>query len=394
MKKWREIWPLFVVAIVSSIVTSAFILSYTRSSGYQASLINPSSNSNKQYPNDKYAKSNYKSNIPVEENAVIMARRKIAPAVVYIDTVRTISGPQVIPDIFREFFPGLRGPFEEQKREQRGTGSGFIVDSVGHILTNEHVVRGADKLMVTLQDGRKYKGYVIGSDQKTDLAIVKIDAKNLPYAELGDSNALEPGQWVVAIGNPFGFHQTVTFGIISALGRSLENPDESGYLIQTDAAINPGNSGGPLIDLKGRVVGINEAILSQAQGMGFAIPINLAKENMNELIQKGKISRPPVPWIGVAMLPLNEELIQYLGINFKNGVYVESIAPNSPAAKAGFRAGDVIKEMNRKVMNSPESLVKAVKAMKVGQKVSLLVWRDNKFITITLRLAARPEELN
>lgn len=392
MKKWKEIWPLFVVAIVSSIVTTAFILSYINNGNLQTSLSSPALNRSTNILPEVGLKNSGQIPIPADENAVIMARRKVAPAVVYIDTVRTVTGGS-IPEVFRDLLPGFNSPFEGQKREQRGTGSGFIIDPTGHILTNEHVVHGADQLMVTLKDGRKYPGRVVGADQKTDLAVVKIDAKNLPYAELGDSNVLEPGQWVVAIGNPFGFHETVTFGIISALGRSLENPDESGYLIQTDAAINPGNSGGPLIDLNGRVVGINEAILSNAQGMGFAIPINLARTNLTELIQKGKITRPPTPWIGIAMLPLNEELVNYLKIDFKTGVYVESIADQSPAAKAGLKAGDVIKSLNRTVMDSPETLVKTVKSMKVGQEAALLVWRDGKFITINLRLAARPENL-
>ena len=383
MKNWREVWPLFVVAIVSSIVTSAMFIAYRPNELSSASLSQPQEQSNDNITSRI-------NNLPIEENAIIVARKKVSPAVVYIDTVRSVKGPELFPDFFRDFFPG---PFEMPRREQRGTGSGFIIDPAGHILTNEHVIRGANKLTVTLKDGRKFEGRVIGSDQKTDLAVVKIDAKDLPFAQLGDSDKLEPGQWVVAIGNPFGFHETVTSGIISALGRSLENPDETGYLIQTDAAINPGNSGGPLIDLSGRVVGINEAILSNAQGIGFAIPINLAQKHLDELIKKGKIAHPAIPWIGVTMLPINNELASYLKIKFRNGVYVEGVMPNSPAARGGLRAGDVIKEINHKILESPAALSKAIKELNVGETVTLLVWRDGKFTTIRVKLAERPQEL-
>lgn len=386
MKRLRDYWPILLVAIVSSMVTSALFIAYMPSRSEPQNIgAFPSGNASKSM--DEVLPH---STAPIGENAIIAARKRVSPAVVYIDTVRTVSGPVMIPDFFREFFPGS---IETPKREQRGTGSGFIIDPNGHILTNEHVIRGAHQLMVTLNDGRKFKGRLVGSDQKTDLAVVKIEAKDLPFVEMGDSDQLEPGQWVVAIGNPFGFHETVTFGIISALGRSLENPDESGYLIQTDAAINPGNSGGPLIDLSGRVVGINEAILSNAQGMGFAIPINLAKNHLDELIRKGKIDHPPVPWMGISMLPINDKLGAYLGINFKNGVYVEGVAKNSPAAKAGLQAGDVIKEIDRKVVDSPTDLAKLIKEMKVGQSIDLLVWRKSKLITLRVKLAARPQEL-
>lgn len=386
MNRLRELWPMFLVAVVSSLVTSALFIAYVPSRSLPLSAGPSLPNTIIKQP----GKSSLNNNSPVGENAVIAARKRVSPAVVYIDTVRTVSGPVMIPDFFRDFFPG---PMETPKREQRGAGSGFIIDKTGHILTNEHVVRGAEQLTVTLKDGRKFKGKVVGSDQKTDLAVVKIEAQNLPYVEMGDSNQLEPGQWVVAIGNPFGFHETVTFGIISALGRSLEDPDESGYLIQTDAAINPGNSGGPLIDLAGRVVGINEAILSNAQGMGFAIPINLAKKHLNDLINKGKITHPPVPWIGISMLPVNEDLGSYLGVKFKNGVYVESVVANSPAERAGVKEGDVIKELQHKVMDSPSTLAKTVKGLKVGQTVDALVWRKGKFITVHIKLTARPQEL-
>jgi len=390
MKSWRHLWSLILVAVVSSLFTSAIFMAVIRSNNISSSPTPPVKQpAATGKPSAATGQENSMS-IPVHENAVVAAKKKVAPAVVYIDTVRTVTFKSVIPDFFREFFPEH---FELPKQEQRGQGSGFIIDSSGHILTNEHVIRGADRLTVTLQDGRKFEGRVIGSDQKTDLAIVKIDAKNLPYAELGDSDTLEPGQWVVAIGNPFGLHETVTFGIVSALKRSLDNPDQSGHLIQTDAAINPGNSGGPLIDLNGRVIGINEAILSNAQGIGFAIPINLAKKHLNELIQKGKITHPPVPWLGVYMAAVNKEIASYLGMNAAVGVYVEAVEEGSPAHKGGLRPGDVIREVNRKVIENPEALSKTIREMKVGQEVTLLVWRNCNYKTLKVKLAARPQKL-
>src|SRR5690554_560940 len=390
--KRRDLLFLFVVALVSTVITSALFLAFSgeKKAGQTA-------NAGEQAP--AWETANMPRITPVSfnspsiqsqwETAIINVRQKVAPAVVYIDTVRTVSGGTfMIPEFFRDFFgPDFPDSFKGPEFEQKGTGSGFIIDPDGHILTNEHVIRYADKITVTLKNGETYEGEVIGSNPEIDLAVVKIDAgKELPYAELGDSDALQIGEWVVAIGNPFGFQETVTAGIISALNRSLKDPKEQGYLIQTDAAINPGNSGGPLVNLEGKVIGINEAIISNAQGMGFAIPINLAKKHLEELTTPA----PPSPWLGIWMLPVNEELASYLNLPFKSGVYVDSVVQDSPAAKAGLKPRDIIREINHEQVASPDELAAKIKKLKAGDKITLLVWRDNAFRTFTATLGTSP----
>src|SRR5690554_885835 len=391
--KRRDLLFLFVVALVSTVITSALFLAFSgdeKKAGQTA-------NAAEQAP--AWETTNMPQLTPVSfnspsiqsqwETAIINVRQKVAPAVVYIDTVRTVSGGTfMIPEFFRDFFgPDFPDSFKGPEFEQKGTGSGFIIDPDGHILTNEHVIRYADKITVTLKNGETYEGEVIGSNPEIDLAVVKIDAgKELPYAELGDSDTLQIGQWVVAIGNPFGFQETVPAGIISALNRSLNNPKEQGYLLQTDAAINPGNSGGPLVDLSGKVIGINEAIISNAQGMGFAIPINLAEEHLDELTTPA----PPAPWLGIWMLPVNDELAAYLDLPFKSGVYVESVVKDSPAEKAGLKTRDIIREINRNPVNSPDELAEKISEMEIGEKAALLVWRENGFRTFTVTLGTRP----
>jgi serine protease Do len=290
----------------------------------------------------------------------------------------------------QDFFP--RGFFEQQRQEQHGAGSGFIIKPNGYILTNEHVVREAQKLTVTLFGGKKFDGKVIGTDPATDLAVVKIEAKNLPSVELGNSEQLEPGQWVVAIGNPYGLHDTVTAGIISALGRSLDNPDEHGNLIQTDAAINPGNSGGPLVDLSGKVIGINEAIIANAQSIGFAIPINTASTIAEELIKNGKVQRKASPWMGVALTEINDQIASYYGLTNQDGAIIQIYA-NGPAAKAGLHDGDIIKEINRKKIKSPEDIVKMVKGAKVGDKIEVLAYREGKLSVFKVQLEEKPQQV-
>ena len=368
-----------VIAVFSSLVTTGLILSMTPDHSKQQSSPAP------QHENIKNVEF-------VEEmgtNSIIAARSRVAPSVVYIDTVSVVSSRPSIHFGLRDFFP--EEFFEEQKQERRGTGSGFIIRQDGYILTNEHVVRGAQKLEVTLYGGKKFSGKVIGTDSYSDLAVVKINANNLPNVEFGDSDKLTPGQWVVAIGNPLGFHDTVTAGIISALGRSLEDPNQTGSLIQTDAAINPGNSGGPLVDLGGKVIGINEAIIANAQGLGFAIPINLAKKVSNDLIQKGKVDRPANPWLGVALIEINDKIANYYGLANKEGVFIQ-VFSGSPAAKAGLKDGDIIKEINREKVKIPGDVIDKIKKMKVGDNVDLLIFRDNKLRIIKVKLEAKPQE--
>ena len=330
------------------------------------------------------------------ENAIINVNKKVAPAVVYIDTERTVTTNPMVPEFFRDFFgPGFFDSYGGNREyKQQGTGSGFIIRPDGYIVTNYHVVENADKITVNLKGGKKYDAKVIGADKKYDLAIVKINAKNLTYLEMGDSTELQIGQWVVAFGNPYGLHETVTTGIISALNRSLSEDAKEGYLIQTDAAINPGNSGGPLVNLKGEVIGINEAILSNAQNIGFAIPINLLQDNLDALINDGKIAHPTstTPWLGIYMQDVNADMTSYFNLPFKNGVYVGQVVKDSPADKAGLLPQDIITQLNRKEIKSGQELSTQIQKMKIGDQISLLVWRDEDFKKIDVVLEAKPED--
>lgn len=379
-ERMQKYLPLIIIAICSSLLTAGIFNLLSNSNQNKslgtASVIQPT------VQNASYL------SMPISDGSIVTARKKVAPSVVNIDTVSIVTTTPSIPFQFRDFFPP--GFFQNQQ-QVKGAGSGFIIRSDGYILTNEHVVRDAQSLKVTLYGGKKYDGRVVGTDPETDLAVVKIDEKNLPAVEMGDSNNLEPGQWVVAIGNPYGFHDTVTAGIISALGRSLEDPNRSGNLIQTDAAINPGNSGGPLVDLNGKVIGINEAIIANAQGIGFAIPINLAKSIAEELIKKGKVERPATPWLGVGLVEINDRIAEYYGLPNQDGAIIQ-VFPNSPAAKAGLMDGDVIKEINRKKIKTPQDVVDFVRDRKVGEEIEILVFRDKEYKVFKVKLEAKPQE--
>ncbi len=323
---------------------------------------------------------------------IVKIVKKAGPAVVNIDTVTMIKQP-LLP-----FFddPFLRKFFGEEYERftriipMRGKGSGFIISSDGYILTNYHVIKNADKIIVTLSDNRRFNARVVGADPTVDVAVIKIDAKNLPTLPLGDSDKVEVGEWVVAIGNPFGLSHTVTVGVISAKGRTIRAGKESfENFLQTDAAINPGNSGGPLLNLKGEVIGINTAIIPYAQGIGFAIPINTAKQILNDLIKYGRVKRG---WLGVYIQAMTPSLAGAFGLKKPKGVIVADIVPGSPADKAGLKRGDVILEVNGEAVNSPAELQIAIRSHKAGEKVKLKVWRKNKTITISVRLGELPQE--
>ncbi|MBU1870123.1 MAG: Do family serine endopeptidase, partial [Candidatus Omnitrophica bacterium] len=277
---------------------------------------------------------------------------------------------------------------------------GVIIDAEGYILTNEHVINDADKITVTLSDGREFKGEVKGRDARSDLAVIKINASKLPVASLGDSDGLKIGEWVVAIGNPFGFamqnpEPTVTCGVISALHRSLGRvfPRDKDYndLIQTDAAINPGNSGGPLANLKGEVVGVNVAIFSTTggyQGVGFAIPINSAKRVISLLIEGKKIS---YGWLGVTVQDMTDDLAKYFGLSDKSGVLVAKALEDGPAKKAGMKEGDIIKQFDGKSVNNVRELISTVSKTEVNKKVKVNIIRDKKAIVLDIQVGERPE---
>ena len=288
-------------------------------------------------------------------------------------------------DFFNHFF----GQVPERDLKQQSLGSGFIVDREGYILTNNHVVEGADDIRVSLLDGRSYDAEVKGRDPKTDIALIKIKPENgLPVATLGDSDALQVGEWVVAIGNPFGFGHTVTAGVVSAKDRTIGAGPYDAF-IQTDASINPGNSGGPLFNVRGEVVGINSAIISSGQGIGFAIPINMAKNIMEQLRDKGSVTRG---WLGVQIQALTPELRESLKLSAEGGALVAGVIKGDPADKAGLKAGDVVVEFDGRPVRSDRDLVSIVGNTPVGRAVSLRVLRDGRSLSLEVRIARRSDD--
>lgn len=316
---------------------------------------------------------------------------RISPAVVNINTVveKEVSYDPFWSDpFFRRFFGG---PLELPGTQiQRGIGSGFIISSDGYIVTNEHVVASAKEISVTIMGiDNPLPARVVGSDHDLDLAVLKVEAgKELPTVTLGDSSALRVGEWVVAIGNPYGLDHTVTVGVVSALGRPVPIEDRIyRNLIQTDAAINPGNSGGPLLNLAGQVIGINTAVNAQAQGIGFAIPINTAKEVLDELINKGRVVRP---WLGIYMQELTPELARYFNLPDTQGVIISEVIKGSPAAKAGLRAYDVIRKIDGEAVTNLDVLVSKIQQHKVGDRITLEIVRSGNIIQVPVLLGEKP----
>ncbi|HEY9812649.1 MAG TPA: HhoA/HhoB/HtrA family serine endopeptidase [Candidatus Sericytochromatia bacterium] len=327
---------------------------------------------------------------------------RVGPAVVRINASRTVTSqvPDAFNDpFFRRFF-GSRVPTEPDSRVERGTGSGFIISSNGQILTNAHVVAGADTVSVTLKDGRTMQGKVLGVDPVTDVAVIKINGSNLPAVRLGNSEQLKPGEWAIAIGNPLGLDNTVTTGIISATGRTSSQvgvPDKRVSFIQTDAAINPGNSGGPLLNASGQVIGMNTAIIQGAQGIGFAIPINTAQRIATQLATTGKVEHA---YLGIQMVNLTPELKESINSNANSGLNVDQdrgilvvrVMPNSPAAKAGLRPGDVIKQINGKSVTDAASLQQVVENSNLGSSLELALRRNGRDLSMNVRTGALPAQ--
>ncbi len=341
---------------------------------------------------------NNNENIYTQNSPIVQAVKKVGPAVVRIDTEKKVKVPGVFPyggydEFFKRFFgedPFLKEFFGggpgERERVVAGIGSGFIFDGRGYILTNNHVVEGADNIEVTLSDGRKFKAKLVGRDPYTDLAVIKINGENLPVAKLGDSSKLQIGEWAIAIGNPLGIQNTVTLGIISAVDRTIPRPNGQGvmrHLIQTDAAINPGNSGGPLVNIKGEVIGVNTAIIASAQGIGFAVAINTAKAIINDLIKEGKVERA---YLGVYIQDLTKDIAETMGLKVDKGALVSEVVKGSPADKAGLKRGDVIIKVNDTKINNSGDLQDAIRSKKAGTKVTLTVIRDNNEMTIDVTL--------
>ncbi len=321
----------------------------------------------------------------------------VKPAVVNISTSRKVKSrqsSQFFDDpMFRRFFGDeSRNQDRQQERRQMHLGSGVIVDRDGFILTNNHVVKGADDIRIRLSDKREFKGKLVGTDPKTDIAVIKIDSNRLPSVKLGDSDRLRVGEMVIAIGNPFGLNQTVTSGIVSATGRANVGIADYEDFIQTDAPINPGNSGGALINVRGELVGINTAIFSTSggyQGIGFAIPSNMARVVMDNLVKKGRVVRG---YLGVSMQPITPEIANQLGVRGDNGALVGDVVGGSPAEKAGIRRGDVITEYGGKEFGDAPALRNMVATTAPGKEVVIKLLRDGKPVTVKTTITEIPQE--
>lgn len=331
-------------------------------------------------------------------NFVASAVQRTGPAVVRINATRKVANP--ISDAFKN--PMLRRFFGEdeepmpQERIERGTGSGFILSEDGQLLTNAHVVADTDTVQVTLKDGRTYEGRVVGVDQVTDVAAVKIQAEKLPTVKIGNSQNLIPGQWAIAIGNPLGLDNTVTIGIISATDRTSTQvgvPEKRVSFIQTDAAINPGNSGGPLLNAGGDVIGVNTAIRADAQGLGFAIPIETAVRIANELFTKGKVEHP---FLGIEMVDLTPQKKQQISqeknlkIQQDTGILIKGVVEKSPAEKGGLRPGDLINKVNRKAVKTAAQVQKIVESSSVGDILEMEINREGQFQTFKIESGTYP----
>jgi len=327
--------------------------------------------------------------------------KKVRPAVVNISTVKTIPGggrvfrhfygsPFGNPDRFNDFF----NPFFKNDRKrgfkQNSLGSGFLINRDGIIVTNNHVIENADQIKVKLANGKEFDANLVGRDPKTDLALIKIEgSNNLVPLELGNSETLDVGTWVVAIGSPFGLEQTVTAGIVSGKGRILGSGPYDDF-IQTDASINPGNSGGPLIAMNGKVVGINTAIVPNGQGIGFAIPIDLAKGIINQLKKNGKVSRG---WLGIGIQDITEELAEYYKLRKKSGVLVTHVYPGDPADKGGIKQNDIILAINGKSVSSSRQLSRIIAEIGVGKRTEISILRNRKEKTVHVDIAKRPDTI-
>jgi len=313
--------------------------------------------------------------------------RKVSPSVVNISTIRTMSPEERGPlyDFFEPFHKGRRW-------KEESMGSGVIVSSDGYILTNYHVIEGAEEIKVTLYDKRTYKAKIIGADPKTDLALIKIDETDLPVIPWADSDRLQVGEFVLAFGNPFGLSHTVTMGIVSATGRANVGVADYEDFIQTDAAINPGNSGGPLVNVRGEIVGINTAIFSRSggyQGIGFAVPSNMARAVMKQLKNKGRVVRG---WIGVSIQEMTQELAKKFGLKRAEGVLISDVFSKSPAGRAGLKRGDIILELNGKKVPGVNQLRNMIAQLPVGTNITMKLKRANNVFTVVVTIEEMPKD--
>lgn len=332
--------------------------------------------------------------IPVPDNPFIQVAEQVTPSVVNISTVTTgkagkpgelfrpFGNDPYFRDFFDRFFEGM-----PRRRQQASLGSGVVIDRAGLILTNNHVIKDADEITVRFSNKQEAKGKVVGTDGKTDLAVIRVLTKEeLPVARLGDSDALRVGEWAIAIGNPFGLDHTLTVGVVSATGRSEVGIAAYENFIQTDASINPGNSGGPLLNVRGEVIGINTAIVASGQGIGFAIPINMARKIMDDLVKKGKVTRG---WLGVGVQPLTAELAKSFGVSGE-GVLVNQVMPKSPAEAAGLKVGDLILSVDGKPIKDPRELQRVIADTDIGKSIEMHILREKERRTIKAQIGEMP----
>lgn len=356
-------------------------------------------------PDVTHAQDKALENLKETGKAFASVAKNASPAVVFIRVEKTVSQGQFFryrspfeDDFLKRFFgepgPGFPQFPQQQKRQVQSQGSGFIITQDGYILTNNHVVGDADRVTVKLLDGREFTAKTVGTDPPTDVAVIKIDAESLPVLSLGDSDRIEVGEWVLALGNPFGLSHTLTAGIVSAKGRSSVGITDYEDFIQTDAAINPGNSGGPLIDLLGKVVGINTAIYSRNgggyMGIGFAIPVNMAKNIYTQLIEHGNVTRG---YLGVTIQDLTAELAKSFGLNDTKGVLVSQVMPDTPAEKAGMKQADVIVSLDGKPVDTSASLRNEVAMTVPGTAIKVGVIRDGKKMTLNVKVEKMSEDM-
>lgn len=389
MKKRFSVFALIVVSIFTAAIVAATVV-WTGSMRNAHSVDITSASPTQDTMKASWAK--------VDPTSFADLAERVGKAVVNISTSKKAAGrrgiqsfpfPKFGPndpfdDFFEKFFDGM-----PQEQVTRSLGSGFIINKDGTILTNNHVVSRADDIEVSLSDGRKFKAKVLGVDERTDIAVIKIDTKeSLPAAKLGNSSVMRPGDWVMAIGNPFGLDHTVTVGVVSAIGRLIGGGAPYAKFIQTDASINPGNSGGPLFNLSGEVIGLNTMIHAGGQGIGFAIPIDLAKQMVPELVEKGSVSRG---WLGVSIQEITPELAKSFNLEKNEGALVSEVYSDSPASKAGLVRGDIIIEFNGEKVEEPYDLSLHVGNSKPGSKINVVVLRKNEKKNITIEIGKYKE---
>ncbi len=336
-----------------------------------------------------------KEEVAGPENPFVRVAEMVTPSVVNISTVTTGKArnpseqfrPFGNDPFFRDFFDRF---FEGMPRQHRQTslGSGVIIDKGGLILTNNHVIKDADEITVKFANKQEAKGKIVGTDPKTDLAVIRVSTKeDLPVVALGNSDALHVGQWAIAIGNPFGLDHTLTVGVISATGRSEVGIAAYENFIQTDASINPGNSGGPLLNIRGEVIGINTAIVASGQGIGFAIPVNMARKVMDDLVKKGKVTRG---WLGVGIQPLTPELAKSFALSADEGILVNQVMPKSPAEAAGLKTGDLILSVDGRPVKDPRELQRIIAETEIGKSLAFTILRDKTKQTVKVQVGEMP----